>query len=89
MIQDAYDRGDFDDVKKRVFALSDSGTGENYWMAKAFIVLGDSYADQEDFRQARATFESVRDGYKPGGAGDDVLDSVKMRLAKLTEIENE
>lgn len=89
MIQDAYDRGDFDDVKKRVFALSDSGTGENYWMAKAFIVLGDSYADQEDFRQARATFESVRDGYKPGGSGDDVLDSVKMRLAKLTEIENE
>ncbi|MCR5243982.1 MAG: tetratricopeptide repeat protein [Bacteroidales bacterium] len=89
MIQDAYDRGDFDDVKKRVFALADSGTGENYWLAKSFIVLGDSYADLEDYRQARATFESVRDGYKSKDAGDDVTDSVNMRLRKLTEMENE
>jgi len=89
MIQDAYDRGDFNDVQKRVFALADSGTGENYWLAKSFIVLGDSYADQDDFRQARATFESVKNGYKATKAEDDVLDSVNMRLNKLSEIENE
>ena len=86
LIQDDYDKGDFDALEKAVYAFADSGTGESYWLAKAFIVLGDSFVDRDDYRQARATFESVRDGYTSGNAGDDVLQSVEMRLAKLKEM---
>lgn len=87
LVQDSYDRGDFKDVEKRVFAFSDSKTGQTYWLAKSFILLGDSYAEREDFRQARATFESIRDGYKPSGPADDVQDEVNMRLERIKEMD--
>ena len=39
---------------------------------------------QDNLAQAKATFESVQNGYKPAeGTSDDVLDNVRMRLEKL------
>ena len=38
-----------------------------------------------EYAQAKATFESVRDGYSPTG-NDDVMDNVRMRLEKLQEM---
>lgn len=87
LIQEAFDKGDFPAVETKTYAFSDSGSGQTYWLAKAFITLGDSFAEREDFKQARATFESVRDGYTPPSDGDDVLDAVNMRLSKLSEME--
>ncbi len=86
IILDSYDKGEFEKVEEKVYALSDAGTGQVYWLAKSFIVLGDSFVEREEFEQAKATFESVRDGYTPSGTDDDVIDSVKMRLEKLAEI---
>ena len=39
--------------------------------------------------QAKATFESVRDGYTPEGQDDDVIDNVTMRLKKIEEMSYE
>jgi len=86
LIQDSYDKGDFDDVEKKVYAFSDSGSGQTYWLAKSFIVLGDAFVDRGEFSQAKATFESVRDGYVPESDTDDVIDGVKIRLEKLEEM---
>lgn len=86
LIQDSSDKGDFEAVEKQVYAFSDSGSDQTYWLAKAFILLGDSFVEREDFKQARATFESVRDGYESQGSSDDVLDNVIMRLGKLDEM---
>ena len=86
LIQDSYDRGDFADVETKVYAFADAGSGQTYWLAKSFIVLGDSFMERDDVEQARATFESVRDGYVPSGDEDDVLDNVKMRLARIGEV---
>ena len=63
--------------------FADSHSPHVYWLAKSFIVLGDSFVDRDELGQAKATFESVRDEYKPAGADDDVLDNVRMRLEKL------
>ena len=57
-----------------------------YWLAKSFLVLGDTFVEKGDLTQAKATFESVRDGYEPSGSSDDVLDNAVMRLAKLEEL---
>ena len=57
-----------------------------YWLAKSFIVLGDSFVEKEELEQAKATFESVRDGYEPSGKDDDVFDNVNIRLNKLAEL---
>ena len=86
MIQDNYDRGEFQKVEEMVYAFSDSGTGENYWLAKAFIVLGDAFVEMDNPEQARATFESIAEGYSPEGGDDDVLQTVRMRLEKLGEL---
>ena len=86
MILDSYDRGEFEQVENRVYAFSDAGSGQVYWLAKSFIVLGDSFMERDDIVQAKATFESVRDGYSPSEEGDDVQDNVKMRLKKIEEM---
>ena len=84
MIQDCFDKGEFTEVENKVYAFSDSGSSQTYWLAKAFILLGDSFAERGELKQAKATFESVRDGYTPAGKDDDVLDNVRMRLEKLS-----
>ena len=89
LIVDAYDRGEFAEVENMVFAFSDSGSPQTYWLAKAFIVLGDSYVERGDLKQARATFESVRDGYTAEGPSDDVPSNVELRLTKLEKVEKE
>jgi TolA-binding protein len=83
LIMDSYDRGEFEDVETKVYAFADAGSSQTYWLAKSFIVLGDSFMERDDIEQAKATFESVRDGYTPAGEDDDVLDNVKMRLEKI------
>ena len=89
LVLDSYDKGEFDDVETKVYAFADAGSDQAYWLAKSFIVLGDSFVERGDNEQAKATFESVRDGYSPEGEPDDVADNVAMRLRKLDEIMNE
>ena len=72
-----------------VYAFADSGSAQTYWLAKSFIVLGDSFVERGEFKQARATFESVRDGYESGDVADDVLSNIEMRLSKLETLEVE
>jgi TolA-binding protein len=86
IIQDCYDRGDFQQVEDKVYAFADAGSGQTYWLAKSFIVLGDSFMERDDVQQAQATFESVRDGYTPVSEDDDVLDNVRMRLDRIAQL---
>lgn len=80
---DSYDRGDFKAVEDRVMSFAESGASQRYWLAKSFIVLGDSYADRGDTAQARATFESILQGYTPESGSDDVVQQVEARLKLL------
>ena len=86
LIVDSYDKGEFEEVENKVYALSDAGTPHVYWLAKSFIVLGDSFVEREEYEQAEATFQSLVDGYQSSGPEDDVLDNVNMRLKKLDEM---
>ena len=62
-------------------AFSDSKTPQNYWLAKAFILLGDIYLSRDDKFQARATYQSVADGYSP--ADDGIVAEAKEKIAKM------
>lgn len=86
VVLDCYDRGDFEAVENKVYAFSDAGSSQTYWLAKCFIILGDTFVENGELKQAKATFESVRDGYEPSAEGDDVQDNVQMRLKKLEEL---
>ena len=89
LIVDSYDRGEFVDVENKVYAFADSGSEQTYWLAKSFVVLGDSFMERGEVKQARATFESVKEGYSSDDSTDDVLSSIELRLKKLEEIEKE
>lgn len=88
IIQDTYDKGNFSDVEAMVYKFSDKAGGQNYWLAKAFVVLGDTFVENDNLKQAEATFRSVLDGYKSDGRHpDDITDNVRMRLDKLSKLE--
>lgn len=82
LIQNSFDNGDFATVEKLVFAFSDSKTPQKYWLAKSFILLGDSYAEREEWEQAKATYNSILESYKPEGQ-DDVAEQIKLRISKI------
>ncbi|OFY38814.1 MAG: hypothetical protein A2X18_09100 [Bacteroidetes bacterium GWF2_40_14] len=82
LISNTFDNGDFTSVEKEVFAFSDSDTPQTYWLAKSFILLGDSYAERENWAQAEATFKSILDSYKQKGK-DDIAEQIKLRLSKI------
>lgn len=87
IIQDSYDKGQFEDVENKVYSFAES-SAQQYWLARAFIVLGDSFVERGDYEQAKATFESVLTGYVPEKE-DDINDNVKLRLSKLEEMMKE
>ncbi len=89
VIQDLFDRGRFNEVESAVYKFADAAPNQAYWLARSFIVLGDSFAENENYRQAKATFESILNGYEPAdGKPDDVVENVKMRLGRLEEMMN-
>ena len=83
IIQDQFDRADFAGIEEKVYDFAAKAGGQNYWLAKAFIVLGDTFAENGNMAQAKATFESIKSGYTPYGPEDEVLDQVNLRLKKL------
>ncbi|MBE6177570.1 MAG: tetratricopeptide repeat protein [Rikenellaceae bacterium] len=75
-------RGDLDAVERAIFAYAEQSP-KSYWLAKAYLLLGDLYLKKGDHFQARATYQSVADGYSP--ADDGIVAEAKERIQKLTE----
>lgn len=88
IIQDLYDRGDFEAVEKAVYSFTEGAGQQSYWLARAFVTLGNSFVERNMLDQAEATFVSVRDGYLPTGAGDDIIDLVNAAIDRLNTIKN-
>ena len=80
VLEDVFAGGDMDKAGKAIFAYSEREP-QAYWLAKAFILLGDVYVRKGDNFQARATYQSVADGYSP--ADDGIVAEAKERIAKL------
>ena len=89
LIQDMYDRGEFDAVEKAVYDFTSGAGDQSYWLARAFIILGDSFVERDKFEQAEATYVSVRDGYQAPEAGDDIGDLVNARITSLNNLKNQ
>ena len=81
VIEALYRSGDMRAAEKKVFEFSESGTPHSYWLGKAFITLGDIYVADGDTFQARATYQSIVDGYSP--ATDGIVGTARERIGKL------
>lgn len=80
LLEDAFASGDMNRTEREVFAYSEREP-RAYWLAKAYILLGDVYVRKGDAFQARATWQSVADGYSP--ADDGIVAEAKARIRKL------
>ncbi|MBP1616266.1 MAG: hypothetical protein H6Q14_93 [Bacteroidetes bacterium] len=71
----------YDKAIDQVTEFMKKGTPHEYWMARALIVLSDSYAAKGDKFSAKQYLESLKDNYKGGEA--DITEMVSSRLSKM------
>jgi TolA-binding protein len=79
VVEACYLAGDYDKAQQMVFDMGQCGS--SYWQAKIFILLGDTFAKTNNAFQARATYQSIVDGYSP--KDDGIVDEAKARISKL------
>lgn len=79
MVEQLYLAGDYEGAQQRVFDMGECGS--SYWQAKIFILLGETFAKAGNTFQARATFQSIVDGYMP--KDDGIVDEAKQHIANL------
>ena len=80
LLQATFESGDWDQTEQAIFAYSEREP-KAYWLAKAYLLLGDVYLRKGDDFQARATWQSIVNGYSP--ADDGIIDEANARLRKL------
>jgi predicted negative regulator of RcsB-dependent stress response len=79
LVENDYNNGDYAAAENRVYALEKCVS--EYWHAKIFIVLGDVLVKTDNLFQARATYQSVVDGYSV--SNDGVIALAKQRIAAI------
>ena len=73
--------GNDEKAEQMIMRFAESKTPQNYWLAKAFLILGDIYLAKGDTFQARSTYQSVVDGYSPDN--DGIVAEAKSKISKL------
>ncbi|MCQ2182188.1 MAG: tetratricopeptide repeat protein [Bacteroidales bacterium] len=86
LMSDSFDRGDFERIESLVYDFSTKAGDQSYWLARAYILLGDSFVERGMYDQAKATFDSIADGYEPESGSDDILETVNQKLNRLAEL---
>ena len=81
IIRILYNKDLLKEAEAEVFDFSDKGSPYQYWTAKAFLILGDIYVKQGDLFQAKATLQSIVDGYLD--KNDGVVDEARKKIEEL------
>lgn len=77
-----YEEGEYKKAQNTAFDLIKNMPSYDYWVAKSFILLADTYTRLNDTFQAKSTLQSVIDNYE---GDDDILPTAKQRLKNLNE----
>ncbi|MEG0789460.1 MAG: tetratricopeptide repeat protein [Alistipes sp.] len=81
VIEDLFAGGELQKAEDAIYAFTAKNSPHAYWLAKAYILLGDIYVRRGDTFQARATYQSIADGYSP--ADDGIIAEAKERIQNL------
>ncbi len=74
-----FQKKDYNQTEKLIYALSDRYPAEIYWVAKGFILLSDVYVARGNVFQARETLKSIIANYP----GNDLKQLAREKLAAL------
>lgn len=79
LVEEQYIAGNSSAAEQMVYDLGECGS--IYWQAKCFIILGDIMRDAGNTFQARATYQSIVDGYT--NTDDGIVDEAQSRINSL------
>lgn len=86
VMSDSFDRGDFETVEKAVKDMSSKDNADQYWLARAYLLLADSFMERGMYKEAAGTIGSVADNYEAEEADDDIQELVAAKLSRLSEL---
>ncbi len=72
-----FDKGNYLDAQKACFELSNQIPSYEYWVAKGFILLADTYQKLGNDFQAKTTLQSIIDEYE---GKDEIIPTAKKKL---------
>ena len=75
------------EAEKEINSLMDMTTPQQYWMAKAFLLLADVLVAQNDLFQARYTLQSLIDGYEV--QNDGILEEARKKLNDILRLDQQ
>ena len=82
LAQVEYLKKDYKASQKSILDLVKRMESQDYWVAKAYILLADNYIAVKDTFQAKATLQSVLDNYE---GNDDVIPTAKSKLEQINK----
>jgi tetratricopeptide (TPR) repeat protein len=80
-----FQKKDYKASQKTIFELNDKFSAFEFWVAKGFLLLADTYLQQKDYFQAKATLQSLIENYD----GKEILDQCKSKLTEIESLEKE
>lgn len=87
-VEISYRMGLYERARSEAMAFAKHRSPHQDWLARAFIILGQVYAQEDDYFQAKATLQSIIDNYRsPSGEDDGVKAEAQRILEELTEQE--
>ena len=73
-------------AEHEIFDFISQKTSQEYWLAKAYILLADVYLQKDDSFQAKHTLKSIIDNYN-ADKDDDIIDVAKEKYNSIVEKE--
>ena len=80
--EELFYQGQYADAEQEVMRFVNMNTSQQYWLAKAFILLADIYANQGDDFQAEQYLLSLQANYT---IQDDIQTTIQERLSQIQQ----
>jgi len=87
LVEIYFNNKELDKAEGEIFNFAEKNCPHQFWLANSFIILADIYLQKDDNFQAKATLQSVIDGYDV--ADDGVIDMANERLMEIVKAEKE
>ena len=71
---------DLDKAEAEIMSFAQMNTQQQYWLARALILLADINTRRGDTFQAKQYLLSLQANYQPAGDGDDIAERIASRL---------
>lgn len=76
---------ELDMAEAEIMSFAQMNTQQQYWLARALILLADINTRRGDTFQAKQYLLSLQANYQPAGDGDDIAERVASRLAAMQD----